>query len=211
MSGMEDGFLAVELAIIGIILLMTGWNKELAGGAGWKQALLVISVCCVLSLISLQVTSSLSVNGSILGLAALCAYLWVFKIAAGDRLYLLGCSLLLGLLQVWLDRLYHSSPMFIVIRSGWDMPILCGILAALLTLPAANQLVLLVSALLVAVIVGIWLPDLALHTHLGSAMWWDGFAAGAAACRLAALIVGAVICLLKRLALQRWNNQEGDA
>ncbi|KKC46243.1 YphA family membrane protein [Paenibacillus sp. D9] len=211
MSGMEEGFLALELAAVWLILLATGWNKEAAGGLGWRMAAAGIAGMIMLSRIEVDLPWGLRASASAAALLLACLAVWRLGVPRGDRFYTAGCALLLGLLMAWMNTMYASSPLLTVVRAGWDIPILCGMLAALLSLRAANQLVIIAVGYWIASVFPAWLPStIGAASVIGKAGWWDGFAAAAASCRLLTVVISAAASGFSRLFVQRMDNREGD-
>ncbi|QJC51847.1 hypothetical protein HGI30_10000 [Paenibacillus albicereus] len=210
MTAISDGFAAAQLSIIGLILLASGWNKEVADGLKARHGAAALAMLVTLAFLWVPLGGRMIGNGAALALVAFAAWTLLRAISASDRLYLLGCAFLLGFLLIWLDSLFLASPQLVLVRSGWDSAWIGGMLAAVLSLRARYQLVILAGA---AILVSLYpLLDASGPGPIvvGDAAWWDRLALSAAACRVSTLTIGALARPLARLLAARDRQPEGE-
>ncbi|MCM3747383.1 hypothetical protein M3223_08445 [Paenibacillus pasadenensis] len=209
MTTIEDGFLAAEAAVILIIMLWSGWNQEAAGGL--KTASAVAAMALLLLCGAFRIDGERLVwNVAAIALMFIAAWVWRNRIPRGDKMYLIGCALLLGFVQIWLNSLFQGSPQLIISRPGWDTAVISGSLAALLTLRAPAQFFILSAATLFASIYPIWEASAALPIVIGEAAWWDKFALSAVCCRLSTVALQAMMFFIGKVAIGRRSRPERE-
>lgn len=210
MAAISDGFAAAQVALIGLILLASGWNKEAAGGLKARHGAAALAVLCALSPIWIPLGSKLVVNGAAIALVLFALWTLQRHIRASDRLYLLGCAFLLGFLLIWLDSLFLAAPQLVLARSGWDAALIGGPLAALLSLRAPAQLVILTGAATLVSLYPLLADSWQGPVAVGDAAGWDRLALAAAACRLSSLAIAAAARQLARLLAGRERQPERE-
>ncbi|XEC92767.1 hypothetical protein AB6A23_15340 [Paenibacillus tarimensis] len=173
---MNAGYLSVWIILVTIILLATGWRRQLTGdvapavliaaGVGWL----------ILRPFSIPFLSHTQIE-----LAMIWVICWsvvpIFR--NGNRLmtiYLLFGAAMIGMLWFWMRRLYIVDPVFIVIHPLWDGPLIAGLFAGWMAVRFQDQLFLLT----LAIFLGEFLLQYSLHLRLpafglGGAEWWDRF------------------------------------
>lgn len=184
---MNDGFIALWLLTIGIILYATGWERQAAEGISrrWLAALLVFMA--LLQSFEMDLGGGLKMTWSAMLLAGVSIGWAVADWRAMQLAYLIACSLLSGLLWLWIQFMYAADPVFIVLNPEWDGPLSAGLLAGIVVERFRSQQMVIMLAALIAAAGGTAL-SLSQTTPLtvGSFGWWDGFVVALAAGRMTA-------------------------
>jgi len=203
---MNAGFVALWIAMVFIVLITTGWKEYIIPDmAGKRLTLLFVLVLglLVLSYGWLLPFGSFSVKlQAAAAVLLLTAVYWLASArGAGQLFYLVSCITLLAFIWGTVYKIYSYDPVFVWLDPKWDAPIVCGLLAGILTAKAKEQLsVLLWSAALSEVLFAI-LQGGGYTAWVGSWKWWDGFMIALAAARSVSLLLKALRAMTARFGL----------
>ncbi|QYR19928.1 hypothetical protein KZ483_18885 [Paenibacillus sp. sptzw28] len=184
---MNDGFIAVWLLTILFILYMTGWHDLVAEEVPRRLVVIIAAAAAVLHFAEFTVHPAVQLRGS-----ALCAVLAAVVSLVAMRqsfqaLFLLLCSLLIGVIWLWSRYIYIIDPVFILFRPGWDAPLIAGLLAGLMVDRFRSQSAAIIIAALLPPFADLIRPLGAAKTVIiGSPSWWDGLAIAFVTVRLIA-------------------------
>ncbi|MBW7473467.1 hypothetical protein K0T92_01760 [Paenibacillus oenotherae] len=192
---MNDGFIAVWLLTIGIILYATGWEQQLADGVSRRTLAIVMGGMLLLTPFHLEAGVMLEVKLSVVLLLVVSVVGVIMDKPANQFVYTLACSFLAGLVWLWIRFMYAVDPVFTVLEPAWDGALAAGMLAGMLVDRFRSQLMI-VSLAASAAIAGELIRPFSNDGPfvLGSFAWWDGLAI--------ALVTGRLTGGLKR-ALKR--------
>ncbi|MBB3109263.1 hypothetical protein FHS18_001315 [Paenibacillus phyllosphaerae] len=183
---MNDGFFAVWLLAIGLILYLTGWQTQVADQTSR------MAVAAFLTGVTLLHGLAVPIGGGIVTLqgSAAWALLWAFIAVICIRnflqsLFVILCAVLGGAVWLWIRFMYATDPVFLFFHPGLDGAIIAGFLAGMLTERFAMQAAIIAIAASIAQFSAILMPGKPIEPiTIGMLSWWDGAVAALAASRL---------------------------
>ncbi|GIQ71043.1 hypothetical protein DUZ99_10710 [Xylanibacillus composti] len=153
---MNPGILSVLIAAMFIVLLATGWKREMMDRV--PVSIMVLFIIGWLLLHSHSwMWNGVSVNGSYV-LALLAAIgAWMLTGDGANRLHLLSVSFLIAAVYVFFVQLYRTSPVLVLFGHTADLAVLSAVAAMMFCRRALEQWIVLT--------LGLWIGD-ALLSHL---------------------------------------------
>ncbi|UVI32372.1 YphA family membrane protein [Paenibacillus spongiae] len=172
---MNEGFIAVWLLSIGLILFCTGWQRHVAGRISGRSVLIYLCVAAILHPVFIPVGPDIMLRGSA-GWALLTAIIAVVSVRnTMQTVFVILCTMLAGTVWLWIRTMYAMDPVFILMNPKWDGPLMAGLLAGLLT----DRFRYHYGIVTLAAAIAEFSSAAGRHTTvvtLGSAAWWDGVA-----------------------------------
>lgn len=175
-DGMNQGYVSVILICISLILLASGWRKEMAGDASHKGILLFFAGWIVGSRLNLRLSELLTLN-----LVCVPLLITILAVLFGSRdrmngVHLISAGIFMSLVFLLQQQISSAAPMMVVFFPLIDAAGLLGMLAAGLFRRPLEQIAAISLALLVGnLLFQIIRPD-PVPIHLGDAYfqdeWW---------------------------------------
>jgi len=167
---MIDGYVTVMALLSLVVLLATGWTRDLLGAEPRGPLLAVLGLSILLMPFTLRLGGQ-PVSPAAIPLLALACRRLIRVRPTIQALWLQAAGLLLLSLWLWAERhgaLHPSSSVFV--RGGWDGPLLCGIAAALVARRSGCRAALLTAVAGAAELVSACTGGAAAAFGWG---WWD--------------------------------------
>ncbi|BBH21016.1 hypothetical protein Back11_23610 [Paenibacillus baekrokdamisoli] len=182
---MNDGYIAIWFMMMGVILYMTGWNELVADQLSRRMLSLFIIGVFTLQFFEIPLSNVLSIKASAVLTIVVALYALFSLRRAGTIMFVGVCSLMIGIIWLWIRSMYIADPVFILLRPAWDGPLIAGLLTGLLCDRLRTQF----AAVVIAAVIGSFHlnlhPSIGLqHQIVGALAWWDGIAIALVTARL---------------------------
>ncbi|MCQ6558053.1 YphA family membrane protein [Paenibacillus mendelii] len=206
---MNEGYTAIWLLSIGLILYWTGWQRQVAGRITGSSILIYLLGASLLHPVNIPIGFDIALRGSAVWAFA-AGFVGVAAVRnAMQTVFVILCAMLAGSVWLWIRYMYVSDPVFILVNPGWDGPLVAGLLAGLLTDRFRYHYAIVIFAATIAVFSGIVVR----HTSImiGNPAWWDGAAIGLVVARIAWNVKVGLRYLGGRIAEGHWRRQRGGS
>ena len=181
---MNEGFIAVWLITMLVILYTTGWQKFVADRIGGRTILLVLAAAAAVHSVHVPL-GPVAIRGSAAVVIAAAAVSAIEIRRIRYSFLLLLCALSVGIIWLWIDFMYVSDPVLILFHPEWDGPLAAGMIGGLLTEQFRSQFSLIALSAAIAPFVALTIPSSGAEAVIGgSPGWWDGLMIGLVTARL---------------------------
>ncbi len=201
-DGMNPGFISVWIVIMALILFATGWREYLAPGISRRTLIVLGAVSAIMLMMPLWIDIHLRPGAAVTAVIHIHAAIILLLLAGmvtgwGDegwnnKLYLVLCGVIVGLVWGIVRKLYSYDPVFYWLGPSWDAPILSGALCGICTSNGRQQFGVMIWGAVIGEFVYALLYKGIVMTSIGSVAWWDRFLVSLVAASLASVAHRAV-------------------
>ncbi|PZD93509.1 hypothetical protein DNH61_23090 [Paenibacillus sambharensis] len=198
---MIAGYLSVWLLLSGMILIMTGWRRELIGGCSMRIA--------ALFLVPLTAMTLLSAGRPVYYVLLPVAWLWLWAMmaitkheAAVHQTYIYLTALLTAAAWIWMRKLYWFDPVFVILHPYTDAPLLAALAAAFMSARFRDQFAVLALSSTIGELGSVLIPLKELtwrSSVLDSRVLLDSFLLAMAGVRLVTVLLSLCVNLYAKL------------
>lgn len=211
---MNPGFLSIWIALIIMILLLTGWKSLLAPDFNKKPSLLVIAIIAVclplplwwpnISAAKWQIHASVVV---LLAAAALALYFQAEKWST--RSYLITAAVIIGAAWGLMRKMYSFDPIYHWLGPMWDAPLLAALLSCMFSKSSVGQFTLIAWGSFIGSLIYCMLAGVSQQVLIGAWSWWDELALALLFAAVIRIVMAAAAGIKNKISAFWFNNRRG--
>lgn len=185
MRSMNDGYTAIWIISMGLILYMTGWQKQVADHVSRRTVIVFFAGIAVFHSLDIPLGQAAALKGSAAWAAAGAGAAMLSTKQSLQTVFVMLCTGLVGSVWLWIRVMYQADPVFVLIHPVIDGPVIAGFLAGMLADRFRMQFAIVTLAAVMAQYsqqVRAIVPNN--RFVIGDWAWWDGLTIAVSAARI---------------------------